>query len=292
MRKNVNNKGIKLAALLILTAMPLSFIFSQQNSQTAFTASKYNDPALKLPEGFQATIIAEIKGRPRHLVATRTGELYLKLKNLVDGKGIVLLSDEDGDGHFKIAATFGNYAGTGITMKNGYLYASSDSEVFRYKLDANEHVIDTAKPEKIITGLKAGRQHQTKSIVLDNEGYIYVNIGAYSNSCQERDRGLQSKGIASCPILDSAGGIWRFRADRPNQSYRDGIRYATGLRNVMGLDWYNFDNSLYVMQHGRDNLNSSWPQYFDTKQSANLPSEVLYKLKEGDNAGWPYAYYD
>jgi hypothetical protein len=29
-----------------------------------------------------------------------------------------------------------NYNGTGIAIKNGYLYASSDDDVYRYKLDA------------------------------------------------------------------------------------------------------------------------------------------------------------
>jgi glucose/arabinose dehydrogenase len=46
------------------------------------------------------------------------------------------------------------------------------------------------------------------------------------------------------------------------------------------------------MQHGRDNLNSSWPELYTTKQSAELPAECLYALKKGDNAGWPYMYYD
>ncbi|HEY6955162.1 MAG TPA: PQQ-dependent sugar dehydrogenase [Flavisolibacter sp.] len=247
---------------------------------------------LKLPGGFESRVIAEIKGRPRHIVATKNGELYVRLKNLVNGKGIVLLGDQDHDGKFETLMSFCRYPGTGITIKNGYLFASTDSEVFRYKLDENDRVIDTAKPERIITGMKAGRQHETKSMVLDNDGNIYVNIGAYSNSCQLQDRGLESKGIPNCPILDSAGGIWQFRADKEGQSYAEGVRYATGLRNVMGLDWNADDNSLYVMQHGRDNLNSSWPKFYDTKQSADLPAEAMYKLSKGDNAGWPFAYYD
>ena len=251
-----------------------------------------NNAGLKLPAGFGALKIIDNIGRPRHIVVNSKGEVYIKEFRLKDGKGIYLLRDTNGDGKIDTKIGFGNYNGTGIVIKNGYLYASSDEEVFRYKLDANENVIDTAHPEKIITGLKKGRQHETKSIVLDDAGNIYVNIGAYSNSCQEVDRGKGSKGIMPCPILDSAGGIWRFKADKLNQTYGDGTRYATGIRNVVGLDWNTQANQLFVMQHGRDGLFQMFPEYYNEKQSAELPAECLYALKEGDNAGWPYIYYD
>jgi glucose/arabinose dehydrogenase len=204
----------------------------------------------------------------------------------------LFLTDDDKDGKFEVKFGFGNFAGTGVYIKNGYLYASSNEEVFRYKLDNQERIIDPNNPEKIVTGLIAKNQHETKSLVVDDKDNIYVNIGAYSNSCQVKDRSLESPGIQGCPILDSAGGIWKFKADKLNQSYNNGEHYATGLRNVVGLDWNYATNSLFVMQHGRDNLHSSWPKLYTDKQSADLPAECLYQIKKGDNAGWPYMYYD
>jgi len=135
-------------------------------------------------------------------------------------------------------------------------------------------------------------EHGTKSVVLDNEGKLYVAIGAPSNACQEQNRRKGSPGIEDCPLLKVSGGIWQFKADVEGQSYAQGQRYATGLRNVVGLDWNQQDNQLFVMQHGRDQLNTLFPQYFDEKQSAILPAEAMYALKMGDNAGWPYMYYD
>jgi glucose/arabinose dehydrogenase len=35
-----------------------------------------------------------------------------------------------------------------------------------------------------------------------------------------------------------------------------------------------------------------FPQYFDDKQNAVLPAECMYEIHKGDNAGWPYIYYD
>jgi glucose/arabinose dehydrogenase len=254
----------------------------------------YNAPAgnagLTLPAGFNGNIIADNIGGARHITVTPQGEIYVKLKGLEKGKGILLLH-QNGD-KAVIKTAFGNFGGTGIAIKNGYLYASSDEEVFRYKLNANNEVINPDKPERIVTGLLNRHEHEAKAITLDNAGHLYVNIGAYSNSCQVKDRQKGSPGQKGCPILDSAGGIWQFSASKPDQHYGDGVRYATGLRNVVGLTWNTQDNQLFVMQHGRDQLHDLFPQYYDQKQSAELPAECMYALKKGDNGGWPYMYYD
>jgi len=250
-----------------------------------------DNAGLKLPNGFSALKVAENVGKSRHIVVTAQGDLYVKLDRLVNGKGVLRLHDSKGNGKADNITGLGNYGGTGITIKNGYLYASSNTEVFRYKLNAKNEVINPDAPEKIITGLGTG-QHPSKSIVLDNENHIYVNQGAYSNSCQEQDRTLGSKGKMPCPVLNDAAGIWQYSADKLNQTQADGIRYGTGLRNVVGLDWNQQTNSLFVMQHGRDQLFQNWPEFFTEKQSAELPSECMYEIKKGANAGWPYIFYD
>ncbi|BAV08163.1 Glucose/arabinose dehydrogenase, beta-propeller fold [Filimonas lacunae] len=251
-----------------------------------------DNAGLVLPSGFKALQVADGIGKARHIAVTAKGDIYVKLQRTKDGKGILLLKDTNGDGKADNITGFGNFNGTGITIKNDYLYASSDSEVFRYKLDAQQQVVNKTAPEKIITGLLFRRQHESKSIVLDNNGNIYVNIGAPSNSCQEQDRQKGSKGKYPCPLLDYAAGIWQFKADKPGQNFTEGTRYATGLRNVVGLDWNNTNNQLFVMQHGRDGLFDMFPEYYNEQQGAELPAECLYALKQGDDAGWPYIYYD
>ena len=251
-----------------------------------------DNAGLKLPAGFGALKVADNLGKTRHIAVTSQGDIYLKLTGkIAEGKGILKLHDANGDGKADETTGTGNYGGTGIAIKNGYLYASSDEEVYRYKLTDKGDIVPGSQ-EKIITGLINRRQHESKSVTLDNAGNIYVNIGAYSNSCQVLDRQPNSKGRMPCPILDSAGGIWQFKADKLNQTYGDGVRYATGLRNVVGLDWNNQLDQLFVMQHGRDQLNTLFPEFYDTTANANLPAETMYALKKGDNAGWPYVYFD
>lgn len=246
---------------------------------------------LKLPAGFSASAIIEGLTKPRHLAVNKNGDLYVKLDKLKDGKGIVQLH-VGSDGKATVTKSFGNFTGTGMYVKNGYLYASSDEEVFRYKLDDKDNVINGDAPEKIVTGLLSRGEHEAKAILLDNSGNLFVNIGAYSNACQEKDRQKGSPGVQGCPILDSAGGIWQFKADKAGQTYGDGLRYATGLRNVVGMDFNYQNNELFVMQHGRDQLHDLFPDMFTSKESAILPAECMYMMKKGDNAGWPYIYYD
>ncbi|MFZ6011100.1 MAG: PQQ-dependent sugar dehydrogenase [Bacteroidota bacterium] len=251
-----------------------------------------DEVTLTLPEGFQASVVVPELGRNRHLVVNGNGDIYVKLDRLKDGKGIIVLRDTNGDHIPEVVKSFGEYTGTGIAIKNGYLYASSNEQVFRYKFNDNNELVDTDNPEVIVTGLVAGRQHGTKSIALDNAGNIYVNIGAPSNSCQVNDRAKESPGQDPCPILEQAGGIWQFKADKKDQSYAAGVKYATGIRNVVGLDWNVTLNELYAMQHGRDQLNQLFPGLYDEKQNAELPAEELMLVKKGSNFGWPYCYYD
>ena len=251
-----------------------------------------NDVQLKLPAGFTAVEVTPGIGTARHLVVTSNGIIYVKMSKPNGNKGIMELKDKNGDGIADETNSFGDFGGTGIAIKNGYLYASSNSEIFRYKLNENNEVIDPNKPEKIVTGLTDHGQHNSKSFALDDAGNIYVNIGAYSNACQVQDRTKGSPGQDPCPILNDAGGIWQFKANKLNQAFKDGTRYCTGIRNIVGLDWNKQQKQLYAMQHGRDQLYEFYPELYNEEQSSELPAEEMLLVKKGSNFGWPYCYYD
>jgi glucose/arabinose dehydrogenase len=282
----IMNRRIIFAGCLCFFAVAglLSFSLVKNGHNEQYAGEAIN-AGLTLPKGFSAAALADHIGSARHLAVTPGGDIYVHLAGLKDGKGILVLHDNGTKAEWKIG--FGDFGGTGIRIKNNYLYASSNHAVYRYKLNNKDEVADPGHPELIVGNLTTGRMHQPKAIALDNNGYLYVNIGAYSNACSDYDP--DKKG---CPVLDSAAGIWRFKADRLNQTQKDGIRYATGLRNVVGMDWNQQDNQLFVMQHGRDALHNLFPQLYTDQQSALLPAECMYALKEGDNAGWPYMYYD
>lgn len=247
---------------------------------------------LKLPPGFKAYVFAENIKRARHLAVTSTSIVYVKTDKATNNCSIWSLQDTNQDHHADVVKGFDQNTGTGIAIKGNFLYASSDDAVYRYALDTAGKVINNDNAVRVAYGLINRYQHASKSIALDDAGNLYVNIGAYSNACQERDRSKGSPGKQPCTILDSAGGIWAFDANGENQSYHNGRRYATGLRNVVGLDWNTQTNSLFVAQHGRDQLHFLFPDLYDEKTSALLPAECVYELTAGANCGWPYTYHD
>lgn len=286
-------KSFPKVSLVVIILFGFGTAFAGDTTKTAVKTLQpdADNGGLKLPAGFGAITVVDSLGRNRHLVVNSNGDIYVKLARLKDGKGILVLR-EDANGKGKVVKSFGRFGGTGIAIKNGYVYASSDTSVFRFKLNNNGEIANPDAPEMIVTNLLSKRQHETKSIALDNAGNVYVNIGAPSNSCQVQDRGKGSKGQDPCPILDSAAAVWQFKADKLNQSYSNGVRYATGTRNIVGLDWNNQSNELYAVQHGRDNLMQNWPELYDSVESAELPAEEFILVRKGSNFGWPYCYFD
>ncbi len=260
--------------------------------QTSNLTPDADNGGLDLPDGFGAITVAAETGSGRHIAVNSNGDIYVKLSELKNGTGIILLKDANNDGRADNQSGFGTFPGTGIAIKDGYLYASSDEEIFRYKFNSNNEIENMSSPEKIVTGLPKGSQHTSKSIALDNQQNIYVNIGAPSNACQVQDRTPGSPGQDPCPLLQTSGGIWQFKNNQLNQTQAQGVRFATGLRNVVGLDWNTKTNNLYVVQHGRDQLSFLFPQLFTDSMSAELPSEEFLLVNQGDDFGWPYCYYD
>jgi glucose/arabinose dehydrogenase len=277
----------------ILTLASLAVFSTIALKQSDLIQSSYSGELPKseiiVPTGFVATILGTELGATRHLTVSKNGVIYAKLSKLKDGKGIVILRDENKDGKIDKTEMFGDYPGTGIIIKNGYLYASSNTGVFRYKLNEKEEIINIDAPEKIVEGLVDKGRDNAKPFVLDNVGNLYVTVGSYNDPCREKGTG---KGMMPCTILDSAGGIWQFNASKLNQAYSDGKRYATGVKNAVGTAWNNKTNTLFATIHGRGQFHDFYPQYYTPKQSQELPAETLYELKEGDDAGWPYIYYD
>jgi len=146
-------------AFLLVSLMISIMISNYSFAKTTGDSTQNNKPkpgvmsaGLKLPAGFTATVFASGLGEARHITVTSKGDVYVKLSSLKDGKGIYYLHDANKDGKADVKTGFGDFTGTGMGVKDGYLYASSDTKIFRYKLDANGKVIDPTNPELIVTG--------------------------------------------------------------------------------------------------------------------------------------------
>ena len=246
---------------------------------------------LQLPEGFRAEVFAEDVGRARHLDVRNNGDVYVRLREARDGFGLVGLRGADGDGRAERIERFEESTGTGLEIEEPWLYFSSDTAVMRYRLDPEALVPDGA-PEVIAEGFPDQDQHAAKSFALDRRGTLFVNCGAPSNACQQERRTKGSPGRRPCPQLDDGGGIWRFDDDETGQRQTLERRYATGLRHAVAIAWNPAAEALFVVQHGRDQLHSLWPEHYTTEENARLPAEELHRIEQGRAHGWPYTYWD
>jgi glucose/arabinose dehydrogenase len=251
-----------------------------------------NNGGITLPAGFCATVFADNLGVARHMAVASNGDVYVALQSLHDGAGIVVLRDSNGDGHADVVKYFGESGGTGIGIHDGYLYFATNTEILRYKLLPGQLLPDL-HPQVVVSGFPEQHEHSAKTMTFDDNGHVFVNVGAPSNTCQREDRVRGSPGIKPCPLLAEHGGIWEFDADKLSQVFgRDGQRYATGIRNAVAITWNDRVGALYAVQMGRDQFADNWPDLYTDKQSAELPAEEFFLVRRGDNFGWPYCYYD
>jgi glucose/arabinose dehydrogenase len=273
-------------SLLALAALALPGLVSAQRAQPR---CEPGNAGLTLPSGFCAIVVADSVGAPRHVAVAPNGDLLIALRR--GEGGALLLRDTDGDGRADVTRRFGIGNGSGIALHGGYLYFATDSAVVRWKW-ADGQTEPQGAPDTVVSGLLAQRSHAAKTIALAKDGSLFVNIGAPSNACQARDRQPGEKGQDPCPLLERAGGIWRFDTNRTGQTQADGQRWATGLRNVVAITIDPAGTALWGAQHGRDLLGGNWPQLFDSLYSAENPAEELFRIERGGDYGWPHCYYD
>lgn len=291
----------------------LIFILSIGCSNLKEKNSYYNDEliplkgdslngGLTLIDGFEGIIVTEGVGPSRHIAVNYNGDIYVKLRTATGRNGNVALRDNNRDGKADEIQRFGDYPndgnfGTEMKINDGYLYYSSELVIYRQKLKEGD-LIPEGKPEIIVVDPYPIRWHNAKSLAFDNEDNIYITFSAPTNTCEDWDSKPNTystenvKGQYPCEQLEILAGIWKFNKNKLGQSMKDGVRYATGIRSVVGLTWNNETNSLFGVNHGRDFLHNHAPQYYSPWDNAILPAEEFMRINEGDDFGWPYTYYD
>jgi len=267
-----------------------------------------DNAGITLPPGFCATVFADTIGHARHIVVNSNGDVYV---NTWSGKYypgpthpggfLVALRDTSKDGVADIVKRFGpdslhgSGGGTGIGIYKGSLYAeqsgASSAKIVRYAISTDNMTPTSPTSETIVSGLPVAGDHPMHPFAIGQAGDIYVDLGSATNSCQIKNRTLESPGRRPCTELLTRAGIWRYDANKTNQAFSPKERYATGIRNAVGIA-FDPGGQLYSTQHGRDQLGENWPKLFTPDQGQNLPAEELLKIVQGSNYGWPYCYYD
>lgn len=288
-----DRRGFRSPLLLLAAASLGAAGDAHAQAAGARPACDPDNGGLTLPAGFCALVVADGVGAARHLAVAPNGDIFVAVANgrRAGRGGVVALRDTDGDGRADVRERFGENGGTGLALRDGWLYFAPDDAVLRYPLPAGS-LRPSGPPDTIVHGLPDDRNHRAKSIALGPGNALFVNVGSPSNACQRQDRTAGSPGMDPCPELENRAGIWRFDADRPRQRQADGRRFATGIRNAVALAVHPATGSLFAAQHGRDQLAANWPALFTSEKSAELPSEELFRVEDGADFGWPYCYHD
>jgi glucose/arabinose dehydrogenase len=301
------------ATVLAFVACNKSDNYSRDSTSTATTstastaACASDNGGITLPAGFCAVVFADTIGHARDITVGSNGDVYVNTWSgpyyqgpTHPGGFLVALRDTNNDGKADIVRRFGpdanqkNGGGTGIALYKGALYAEEgdtlSKRIVRYAI-STDSLTPSSASEVIVDRLPANGDHPMHPFVIDGSGNIYMDIGSATNSCQRNNRTLTSPGIQGCPELQTRAGIWKYDANKTNQRFSPAERYATGIRNAVGIA-LNGSGQLYSTQHGRDQLFDNWPKMYTAEQGQNLPAEELLRIEQGGDYGWPYCYFD
>ena len=296
--------GALLAGLFAVSSIAAAQNQPNSGAKTTSPSCPNDNSGLKLPAGFCATVFADDIGHARHLVVGSGGVVYVNTwsgeyyDNVPPHAGgfLVALQDKSGAGKADVIERFGETVqtggagGTGIGMYEGSLYAEINDRIARYSLSENSIVPKNA-PETIVSKLPLGGDHPMHPFIIDARGSMYVDVATATNSCQPQNRQPKIPGANPCTELETRGGIWRYDANKTNQTFSPAERFATGIRNAEGFA-IDSDGRIFVTQHGRDQLHTNWPDLYKADEEATLPAEEVMLLKAGGDYGWPECYYD
>ena len=227
-----------------------------------------------LASEFDLAVAAEDLGKARFIAMSPDNRIFIPDMvdwNLSREGRIIILEDFDAETHkFKSKSIYlsglrGPNSVEFYTDRAGksWIYIALTEKLIRYPYKSGD-MAPTAKPELI--SLFPNKQnptalgivwHVTRTILF-HEDVLYVSVGSGCNVCEE----AQGDKRAMILAMDPDG--------------KNARTYVDGLKNAVGISWA--EGALYATENGVDHL------------GADLPDDVMYKLTEGENYGWPYCY--
>jgi glucose/arabinose dehydrogenase len=248
---------------------------------------------LMLPQGFHATIVADGLGAgARHVAVRANGDIYIstrKARENAESLGVIAVQVDKNHkavqtDHFGAAE-----GGTGMRLYKGALYVAGPDALYRFKFKGNE-LTPSAKPDVIVSDLPARRSNI--GIAFDGKGGLYVAVAGAGNICTDPNVPKDQKpvGLKPCPLLNGRAGMWRFDAEKTNQKFPDGgEQLATGVRDMMALDWSKNMKGVYGVMQGRNGTAKLVP---GMPEESDTVAEEMHRIDKGADLGWPYTYYD
>jgi len=209
-----------------------------------------------VPQGFRVNVFATNFKRPRWLTVAPNGDIFLADMGSGD---IIVMRDPEHTGGAQVREVFvsGQKRPFGIAFHENYVYVGNTNEVVRFPYDPKtskrlgeaEHLLDLP-----------GGGHDTRSLAFSADGkHLFIGVGSESNINTGEDPRR-----AAVTVCDPDG--------------KNARRFATGLRNPVGLALEPVTGEVWTTVNERDELGD------------DLPPDYLTSLKDGGFYGWPYSY--
>src|SRR5436309_12515119 len=219
------------------------------------TADKLAIDKLKAPKGFTIEAYASGVDNARTLRLGDKGTVFVssRLKDKIHA-----IVDKGGTREVKVVAS-GLYRPNGIVLHKGTLYIAELSQIS--KIDNVEDKLDNPpKPTVIFIDLPKDEAHGWKVLTIGPDEKLYFQIGAPCNICMPPERHAK---------------IYRVGLDGKGLEV-----YASGIRQVVGMDWHPVSKQLYFSENARDWL------------SEDIPEDKLNRVTQPgkDNFGYPHCH--
>lgn len=197
-------------------------------------------PEASTPAGYCPWVFAEGLSNPRGITTDDLGQLLLIEQGAT---AVTLLWDannnrtSEASERLRIATAPG--LNHGIAVRGGYVYASSDTTVYRWPYTGARTAL--ANRETVVTGIPGGGNHVTRTLAFDPQGNLYLHCGSATNVDANSNR---SRVVRFTAAQLAAG----------TTTWADATVFADGTRNEVGLR-FDSQGRLWGVENGSDNLN-------------------------------------
>ena len=239
---------------------------------TSVSFSNGKKIVLNIPEHYTITVAAQGFRHPRFMEMSPDGRLFFgemtSASDAYTGKMYVLDDFNEQTGKFARQTTYlsnlrnpNSLAFYTDEAGKNWLYIALTDKLIRYPYAAGD-TAPTDPAQTIATFPDTphvppqGYWHLTRTVIIHNNS-VYVSIGSSCDSCEENE--------------SLRGVIVTMDPDGKNQKI-----IASGLRNAVGIGFVG--NDLFATVNESDKL------------GIDRPDDVIYKISEGTNYGWPYCY--
>ena len=235
-----------------------------------FRGAVPDDLMLNLPPGFSPSVFAvEHLHKPRFMAFDDNGVLHVANMGTSE---ILALPDRDGDSiaDESIVALSDLEKNHSLVFYKGDLYATEEHQIVRARDRDGDLVYE--EREVFMANIPWEGWHDARTLVVDklNEK-MYLSVGSPCDLCR-MEHGFQVDGLSTelVPQNPERGTIVQFNTDGTGRRV-----FATGIRDVIGMDLHPVTNELWANNNGHD------------LEGRTRPPEWIDIIRDGDFMGYP-----